>query len=124
MLITFFPFPNSSEIFPTYSTTQLHIFFLLKKKYGGGEHVHVTRYVWRSEGECVESSTVWVPGTKLRPAGLPAGALTILTVQLETHLRKWHEREETQLKGLDAQHQGGCRQPGLHGLPAERPWIR
>lgn len=36
MLITFFPFPNSSEIFPTYSATQLHIFFLLKKKYMGG----------------------------------------------------------------------------------------
>lgn len=53
---------------------------------GGGEHVHAIRYVWRSEGECVESSTVWVPGTKLRPADLPAGALTILTVQLETHL--------------------------------------
>lgn len=35
MLITFFPFPNSSEIFPTYSTTQLHIFFLLKKNMGG-----------------------------------------------------------------------------------------
>lgn len=78
MLITFFPFPNSSEIFPTYSTTQLHIFFLLKKKYWGGACACHT--------VCVESSTVWVPGIKLRPAGLPAGALTILTVQLETHL--------------------------------------
>lgn len=37
--------------------------------------------------------------------------------------RKWDEREEMQLKGLDAQHQRGCRQPGLRGLPAERPWI-